>query len=179
MLDLLQKRRSIRRFSEQPVEPEKIQQLLQAGLLAPSSRSLRPWEFVVIQDRQLLQQLAEAKPLHGRFLAAAPLGIAIIADESKCDVWIEDASIATILIQLQATAMGLGSCWIQIRQRQRADGQSSEEYIRELLGIPAGYRVLALLAIGYPAENPAPASLEKLHYEKVHYERFGEKNPVR
>ncbi|AVX19750.1 MULTISPECIES: nitroreductase family protein [Carboxydocella] len=178
MLELLQKRRSIRRFTDQPVEKEKIEKILQAALLAPSSRSLRPWEFIVIQDKSLLQQLAKAKAHSISFLAEAPLGIAVIADENKCDVWIEDASIATILMQLAATSLGLGSCWIQIRLRQTAAGQSSEEYVKEVLQVPAPYRVLALLAIGYPAETRSPASLEQLAYDKIHYNQYS-KNPVR
>ena len=133
--DLIRKRRSIRRFRDQPVEPEKVDRLMEAGLRAPSSRSLNPWEFVVVDDRPLLEKLAGCKPHGAGFLAQAPLGIVVCADPARCDVWVEDCAIAVTFIQLMAVALDLGSCWIQIRLRTRDDGTTAADYIREVLGI--------------------------------------------
>lgn len=167
MLTLLKKRRSIRKYKDQEVETEKINQLLQGALLAPSSRSLDPWEFIVVTDKQLLQQLARAKQAGSSFLKQAPLAIVVLANPQVCDVWIEDTSIATILIQLVAESLGLGSCWIQIRERKHSEDMSSEEYVRRVLNIPEEMKVEAMVSIGYPAETKAPRREEELKYHKV------------
>jgi nitroreductase len=171
-LNLIQERRSIRKFLNQPVEPEKVEQLIEAALRSPSSRSLNPWEFIIVNDSELLRKMAVAKPHSAGFLRLAPLGIVVCADSQKCDVWIEDTSIATTFIMLTAQSMGLGSCWVQIRLREHNAAQTAEEYLRGLLKIPENLKIEAVIAIGYPAEKPAPHPKEELQYEKVHYNAF-------
>jgi nitroreductase len=175
-LSLIQARRSIRKFLNQPVEPEKVEQLLEAALRSPSSRSLNPWEFIVVNDPAILKKMAIAKPHGAAFLRTAPLGIVVCADSQKCDVWIEDASIATTYIMLAAQSLGLGSCWIQIRLREYNTTQTTEEYLRELLKIPENLKVESIIAIGYSAENPPPHPKEELQYEKIFYNVYGGKN---
>jgi nitroreductase len=172
-LSLVQKRRSIRRYKDKPVEPEKIDRLIEAVLRAPSSRGFNPWEFVVVTDRALLEKLSRAKPHGASFLKDASLGIVICADPEKCDVWIEDASIASIYIHLAAESMELGSCWIQIRKRMHNQTKTAEQYIRELLNIPENLNVESMIAIGYPAEKKSPHLKEDLQYKKVHYNGYG------
>ncbi len=99
-ISLIQKRRSIRKFLEEPVEDEKIEMLIEAALRAPSSRGLNPWEFVVVTERDLLQKLSKAKVHGSEFLKNAPLGIVVFADTDKCDVWVEDCSITSTFIFL-------------------------------------------------------------------------------
>ena len=171
-LSLVQKRRSIRQYQKDPVDPEKIDQLIEIALRSPSSRSFNPWEFIVVTDPTLLQKLSEAKPHGATFLKNAPLGIVVCADPAKCDVWIEDASIASIFLHLAAESMGLGSCWIQIRKRRHDQTQTAEEYIRELLGIPDNLHVESIVAIGHPAESKPAHSKESLQYEKVHHNKY-------
>ena len=156
------------------MEPEKIDRLIEAVLRAPSSRGFNPWEFVVVTDRALLENLSRAKPHGASFLKDASLGIVVCADPEKCDVWIEDASIASIYIHLAAESMELGSCWIQIRKRMHDQTKSAEQYIRELLNIPENLNVESMIAIGYPAEKISPHPKEGLQYEKVHYNGYGE-----
>jgi len=96
-MDLIANRRSIRRFSGDKVEAQKVELLKEAALRAPSSRGVNPWEFIFITDRNLLAKLSAAKPHGSTFLKDAPLGIVVCADPEKSDVWVEDASIATIL----------------------------------------------------------------------------------
>ena len=117
-IDLLRARRSIRRFQDRPVEQEKIDILIEAMLRSPSSRGLSPWEFVVVTEKETLVRLSQAKSYGSSFLKNAPLAIVVCADPKKCDVWVEDCSIASILLHLAATDLGLGSCWIQIRLRE-------------------------------------------------------------
>jgi nitroreductase len=149
------------------VEQEKILLLQEAALRSPSSRSLCPWRFVFIDDSFLLQSLALAKEHGSEFLADAPLGVAVLADPNRCDVWIEDAAIASSFILLQAHDLGLGGCWIQIRERRHDKTTSSEDYVRQILGIPEKYKVLSLLALGYASEKPHQIATEDLVIGKV------------
>ncbi len=173
MLDILRRRRSIRKYREDRIEPEKIEQLIKAALLAPSSRNLKPWEFIVVDDRDLLKKLAESKEHGSAFLKGAALGIVVMADPEKCDVWIEDTSIASIILHLMAESMGLGSCWIQIRARRHDAQQMAEDYIKDLLNIPDKYQVESIIAVGYPAEQKSPHSESEIQYSKVYLNAYG------
>jgi nitroreductase len=173
VISLIRKRRSIRHFLKKPVEPDKIDVLLEAALRAPSSRGLKPWELVVVTNKDLLKELSRAKEHGSTFLEDAPLGIVICADPEKCDVWIEDASIAAILIQLAAVSLGLGSCWIQIRERMHDGTKSAEEYVAGILNIPEKMKVASIIAIGYPDEKKPLHAKEELLYKKVHSGIYG------
>lgn len=172
MIELLRKRRSIRKYTDKIIEPEKIEVLKEALLRSPSSRGIDPWEFIFMDNRELLKQLALCKPHGAGFLKDAALGIVICADEQKSDVWVEDCSIASILVQMVAQSIGLGSCWIQIRKRKYDDQMTSEGYIRKLLNIPGGVKVESIIALGYPAEKREPVPRENLKYEKVRMNRY-------
>ncbi|NJE04721.1 NAD(P)H nitroreductase [Thermococcus sp. M36] len=170
--EVLRKRRSVRRFQDRPVPRELVEKLLEAAFLSPSSFNRRPWHFIVVDEEEKLKALSKAK-LGASGLATAPLAIVITADESRSDVWIEDASIAAEHIQLTSFALGLSSFWVQIRNRMHGEGKTAEEYVRELLGIPENYRVLCIIGIGYPAENKPPHGDEVFEWEKVSRNRFG------
>jgi nitroreductase len=172
-MDLIRSRRSIRRYEDRPVEEEKIDLLVEAALRSPSSRGFNPWTFVVVREKKTLADLAQAKPHGATFLAKAPLAIVICADPDISDVWVEDASIATLYLHLAATDLGLGSCWIQLRKRDHAGGGSARDFVARLLGLPEGLAVLAIMAMGYPQEGKAPHPMESLQMEKVSWERYG------
>ena len=172
-MDLIAKRRSIRRYTDDEIESDKIELLKEAALRAPSSRGVNPWQFVFVTDRHLLERLSKAKPHGAGFLKDAQLGIVVCADPQKSDVWVEDASIATIFIQLAATSLGLGSCWIQIRERMHDDTESAERYIANLLDIPSNLKVGSIVAIGHPAESKQPHPKNDLQDEKIHLNRYG------
>ncbi len=168
MLELIQKRRSIRKYLSKTIETEKVQILLEAALRAPSSRSLNPWEFILVDQGELLEKLALSKEHGSSFLKNVPLGVVICADPDRCDVWIENASIAGAYLQLAAESLGLGSCWIQIREREHSQIKTAEEYVRKVLNIPDHLKVEAILAIGYPAETLPPHSKDELEWGKIH-----------
>lgn len=172
MLDLLRKRRSVRRFLKRPVEAEKIELLIEALLRSPSSKGRNPWEFIIVTDPEQLGRLAAAKPRGGSFVAEAPLAIVVCADPDKCDVWVEDCSIAAIILQLTALELGLGSCWSQIRMRNHVDGDPSSDYLCNLLNLPDRYEVEAIIGIGYPVEEKAGHAKQNLAYDKIHREFF-------
>jgi nitroreductase len=168
-IDLLRNRRSIRHFLEQPVEQEKIDLLVEAMLRSPSSRGLNPWQFVVVKDPKVIGDLALAKTHGSSFMKNAPLAIVVLADPGRCDVWVEDCSIAALIIHLAAADLGLGSCWIQLRLREHKGGVAAEEYVKKLLGQQDKLAVEAMIAIGYPKEPMAGHPLSSLPYEKVSY----------
>lgn len=175
-IDLIRIRRSVRKFRDRDVEPEKIDLLIEAALRSPSSRGFNPWEFVVVTEPELLGRLSAAKPHGALFLKRAPLAVVVCADPRKSDVWVEDASIAAIFLHLAAASLDLGSCWIQIRKRDHDPGRTAGDFVRDLLRIPEGLEVESIVAIGYPAEEKTPHPASSLMVEKVSYNRYGQKS---
>ena len=176
-LSLARKRRSIRKYLDKQVEAEKIDSMLEAVLRAPTSRGKNSWEFVVVTDPGLLEKLSNAKPHGANFLKNAALGIVVCANPQISDVWIEDASIASIFVHLAATALDLGSCWIQIRERKHDDTQTAEAYIAKVLNLPAHLKVDSIIAIGYPAQSKPAHPKERLPYDKVSLNSYGTPYP--
>ncbi|MDH3882816.1 MAG: nitroreductase family protein [Desulfobacterales bacterium] len=172
-LSLAQNRRSIRKYSDKQVEPEKIDSIVEAVLRAPTSRGRNSWEFVIVTDPGLLDKLSRSRPHGASHLKDAVLGIVVLGNPQISDVWIEDASIASIYIHLAATALDLGSCWIQIRERQHNDTQTAEGYIAEVLNLAAHLKVESIIAIGYPAESKSAHPKEGLPYDKVSLNNYG------
>ncbi|WP_097025947.1 nitroreductase family protein [Clostridium peptidivorans] len=172
MIDLLMKRRSIRKYKDMKVPKEKVDSLIKAALLSPSGKTMTPWEFIVVEDNETIKKLAKSKQHGSSFLAESPLAIVVAADSTKTDIWVEDASIAATIIQLEAEHLGLGSCWIQIRGRMHDESKSAENYIKELLEIPENYSVECMISIGYKDEEKKPYTEEDSKYEKIHREKF-------
>ncbi len=173
LLDTLKNRRSIRAYQNRAVEPEKIERILQAALLSPSSKGIRPWSFILVDEPALLQALAGSKPHGSAFIGGAAFAIVVCADIEAAAAWIEDCSIAAIDIQLAIEEEGLGSCWVQIRERKAPDGSWASDYIKRTLAIPDKYEIDAVIAAGYPAEEKSPNSLETLQWDKVFRNEFG------
>lgn len=169
---LLLQRHSIRRYKDTPVDADDVRTILEAALLAPSSKSARPWQFVVVEDKEMLARLADCKQFGSKPVSTAAFAVVVTADMTKSDVYVEDASIAAVLMHLQAADLGLGSCWIQIRNRFAADGESSETVVRELLDIPEDMAVECIVTFGHIDEERRPVDPEKLLWEKIHIGRW-------
>jgi nitroreductase len=167
MLETVRARRSIRRYQPREIEPELLDQLEEAALRSPTSRNLKSWRFVFVTDRAKLVALSEAKVSFAQPLAGAALGIVVCGDDTVSDCWVEDCSIAATILQLTATSLGLGSCWIQMRGRSHADGLPAEEHVREILGLEPNLRVECVLSVGYPAEQKPPVPDEELAWDKL------------
>ena len=167
MLELLRKRRSIRQFKKERIAPAQIDALKEAVLRSPSSRAITPWKFWFVQDADLIGKLSRCKESGSAFLKGAPLAVVVCGDETMSDVWIEDCSIAAIIVHLTAVSLGLGGCWIQIRNRMHSAKTTSEDYIRETLGIAHPLRVLAIVAVGLPARVSAGHPFGSLDQDKV------------
>jgi len=156
-------RRSIRKYTGQPIAPEQIQRLLEAAMAAPSANNNQPWHFVVVTERDTLNRLADAHP-YGKMLYQATACIAVCG-EPENDYWVQDCSAATENILLAATEMGLGSVWLGVHPR--AD---REHNVRNILGMPPHYSPLCLISLGYPAEEREPRT--QYQESRVHRGRW-------
>lgn len=171
MLEVIRKRRSIRKYLPKEVEEEKTTEILKAAMFSPSANHKRPWEFIVVKKQETKEKLA-LSTRWSSFAADAPLVIVIVADEQKSREWLEDASIVAEHIYLEVTNQGLGTCWIQIWDSKTPDDGNAEEYVKNLLRIPSQFRVVCLMPIGYPAEKLPEHQEEEYEEEKVHREKW-------
>ena len=172
MIELLRTRRSIRKYTEQKIETEKLDILKEAVLRSPTSKGINPWRFIFIDDKETIQKLKVLKPTGTGPLETAPLAVVFCADETVNDAWVEDCSIAAIILQLTAHSLGLGSCWIHAHNRMYNETVTSEKYIQDMLGIPAHFKVLCAVSVGYPAKPAKSRSFEELQFEKISNNRY-------
>lgn len=171
--ELIKNRRSMRKFTDEELTQEEVVTLMKAALMAPTSKRSNAWQFVVVDDKETLQKLSRCKEQASQFIADAALAVVVMADPMGSDVWIEDASIASIYLQLQAEDLGLGSCWVQVRERFAAPGVTSNEYVHDVLDIPLQLQVLSIIAIGHKGMERKPFNEEHLQWEKIHLNRYG------
>ena len=172
MIEFVRSRRSIRKYEKRPIDVRSLETLKEALLRCPSSRGINPWTFIFVDEAELLVGLSRAKEHGSGFLKNAALAIVVCGDESLSDVWVEDCSIAAVVAHLTAHSLGLGSCWVQIRNRVHSAEKTAEQYVQELLGIPANLRVEAMVSLGFPGETRAPVPAEKLEFEKIKINRY-------
>ena len=169
---LITTRRSHRVFTSTEIHPDVVQQILRAALMSPTSRNQRAWHFVVVDDKSDLEKLADAKEQGSSMLAQAALAVVVLGDATQNDCWVEDGSIAAITMQYQAHALGVASCWVQIRGRRLSDATPSSDVVRGILHIPDTYEVLCILAFGHPAHSLPPHDDDTLLWERVHLGQF-------
>ena len=172
VLDAMARRRSLRRYSGESVPQALLDRILEAGLRSASGRSRRPWELIVVRDRAMLDDLAECREQGTGMLTGADAAIVVVADPTLADAWVEDCSIVMANMQLEAAASGVGSCWIQGRLRQAADGRSTHEFVANLLKVPAPYQLEAILSLGMPEAEAPRRPFDEALLGKVHEERF-------
>jgi len=172
MINLLRTRRSVRKFTGQPIEREKLEILKEAILRSPTSKNSMACEFIFVDDQELIQKLSQCKPSGAGALHTAQLAVVVLAKETETVAWIEDSSIASIILQLTAHALQLGSCWIQIRGREHSEEKDSETFVRETLNIPDGLRVLSIVAVGYPQRIQEGKADAELDFGKIHQNGF-------
>ncbi len=164
--EVIQNRRSIRNFAARPVEKEKIEKLLRAGMQAPSAANQQPWEFIVVQDQATLKKLSETH-IYATPIADAPLGIVVLSNEKDLIFpvyWQQDLAAATENILLEAVELGLGAVWLGI-----APEEDRMEYLKQFFNLPEGVQAFALLALGYSDENTFE---DRFDPSRVHYEKY-------
>jgi len=165
VLEAIKERRSIRKYEPKAVPEEKLTQILEAGRWAPSAGNSQPWQFIVVRDEEVKNELARVAA-YGRFLAEAPVAIAVVIDPRASNHPVEDGAAATQNMLLAAHALGLGTCWIG------SYGSGYEDRAKEVLGIPRDKRVLSLISLGYAAESPRKGRVELS--KLVCYDRYTE-----
>ena len=160
--ELIEKRRSIRKFSDRAVPRETVDRILRETLTAPSARNTRTTRLMVVDDPALVARMAEMRDYGSAFMKGAPLAFVVLGDTSKSDLWRENAAISATLLQLACVDEGLGSCWVHIngrpRRKDEPDGQSAADYLRSFLPVPADCEPLCAIAAGYSdfhARSPA------------------------
>jgi nitroreductase len=173
--ELAEKRRSVKGYAARSVEAGKIDAIIEAALRSPSGRAARPWAFVVVTDKTLLEKLSVSKSLGAGFVKDAQVAVVVCGDPATSGLWIEDCAIAAVTMQYAAHALGLGSRWAQIRGNNFNEGTTSTQYIAKLLGLPENLMVLCIIGIGYPGEEMVPYKKGELRFEKVSYNRYGQK----
>lgn len=171
--ELIKARRSMRKFTEEELTQEQVVTLMKAALMAPTSKRSNAWQYIVVDNKEKLKELSFCKEQASQFIADAALAVVVAADPLASDVWIEDTSIASIYLQLQAEDMGLGSCWVQVRERFTASGIPSNDYIHNVLELPLPLQVLSVIAIGHKAMERKPFDEDNLQWEKIHINKFG------
>jgi len=160
-IEAIKKRRSVRQFGDAAVPKGLIEQAVDAARFAATARNEQPWEFVAVTDRAAVGAVARMTD-HGKFMAGAPACVAVFCRDTK--YYLEDGAAATQNLLVAAAALGLGSCWIA------GDKKPYAALIAEFLGVPAGFRLVSLVALGYPqGESVLPEKRELkalLHWEK-------------
>lgn len=164
-IDVIFARRSIRAFTTLPVSDEDIHLLLEAGMAAPSARDLKPWHFVVVKDRSILNELMRAHP-YASALESAPAAIVVCGDTTiSPDFWIQDCSAATENILVAAAGIGLGAVWLGCHPREER-----VKPIRSILSVPQKIGILCIIPIGYPAEKKEPRT--RYDEKRVHHDKW-------
>jgi nitroreductase len=161
--ECLRTRRSIRAYQDKPVPKEIIAEVIDCARMSPSAINIQPWEFVVVTAPETRKKIADLTD-YGKFIANAPVCVAVFCKDTK--YYLEDGSAATMAILLAAWSHGLGTCWVA------GDKKHYAEPIRQLLGVLEGYKLVSLIAMGYPAENPTKE--KRPLSEVLHWERFGQ-----
>ena len=158
-LEAIRTRRSIRKYTGDPVPREHLEAIVDAGRLAATGSNRQPWDFIVVQDRATIEQFRPAGP----WLPSAPAVIAVVLDPAS-RWWLEDGSAAIENMLIACNALGYGACWVE------GDALPREQEFKRLLGVPEGKRLLALVPVGVPAEHP---TREKKPLEQVlHWEKY-------
>lgn len=162
LLEIIYRRRSIRKYEKRPVPEDALRAVLEAGRLAPSARNLQPWHFIVVKDPEIKRKLVFSS--WNKFIEEAPVVIVGCGEADK--KWaVVDVAIALENMVIAAESLGLGSCWI---------GHFDEGEVKKVLKIPDRLKVVAMITLGYPAERPSPPLKKKLE-DIVHFDEFRER----
>jgi nitroreductase len=160
-IEALKTRRCIRMYTEQKVPREILEDIIDCGRLAATARNEQPWEFVVVTDPERRRGIAQ-KTDYGKFIARASACVLVLCKDTK--YYLEDGSTASQNMLVAARAHGVGACWVAGDKKEYADE------IRKFIGAPQGYKLVSMIAIGYPAEEPQKP--KRPLQEVIHWERF-------
>lgn len=168
-IDILLKRRSVRKYTDEDISNEDLNKILQAGLLAPTSRNRKPCNFLVVENKETLEKLSKSKEHGAEMLAGCNRAIVVVANTMISDTWIEDSSIALGYMHLMAASLDVGSCWVQIHLRKTSDGQDAEEVVKQITGLDDYFRIVGILALGVSDGEVRPHTIEEIDKSRIHF----------
>lgn len=171
LLEIAKNRRSCRNYTGEKISDEIVEEILKIALLAPSSWGKKPVHFIIVRDKKMLKEISACKRIGAGPLPTADVAIIVAVDKSDCELWIEDAAVASTFILLAAENFDIGACWIHIRDRAGKKFTADEE-IRQLLKIPGNFSVTNIVALGQKNEKKSPRTEKDLHFENIHNEIF-------
>lgn len=171
LFDLAARRRSIRKYTNEHINEDILNEIMKVALAAPCSFGHRPVEFVVVRDKDRIKKIAACKNLGGSQIIGADAVIVVMVNLDRGEFWIEDGAIASGYILLAAEQYDIGACWVHIRNRT-GQKKTSDEEVRELLGVPDGYAVLNLIALGGKGEVKKGYGESDFDFSKIHREIF-------
>ena len=155
-LEVIEKRKSVRRYADRPVEREVLDAVVKVALTAPSSRNSKSSAFMIVEDKDVIEALSLMRDYGASPLKSAQAAIVVMGDTSKTDLWVDNCAISATFIQLAVTAMDLVSCWIHVNGRPRfkdePEKETAEAYVSGLLGLKDDMKPYCVVAIGYPEE---------------------------
>ena len=162
VFDAIRSRCSVREYLDTPIPKDLLEKIVDSGRLAPTARKEEPWEFIVVTGRQQLTALADLTD-HGKFIKSAAAAIAVFCRDTR--YYLEDGCAATENMLIAAAGLGIGSCWVA------GDKKPYCESVSKLLNVPSGYKLVSMIALGYPAKRAAPAEKrllgDVLHWQKI------------
>ncbi len=153
-LEVIEKRHTVRKYSDRPVDRELLDAIVKIARTAPSSRNTKSTAFMIVEDQDTLQALASMRDYGSALIGGAQSAIVVIGDTTKTDLWVDNCAISATFVQLAATSMDLVSCWVHCNSRPRLkdepEGAMADDYVTELLGLKDGLHPYCIVAIGYP-----------------------------
>ncbi|MBP2025867.1 nitroreductase family protein [Peptoniphilus stercorisuis] len=168
--EIINSRRSVRKFKEDKVDHELLEELLKYSLMGPSYGNARPVQFVIVEDQETLNTLSNIETFGTKYIADAPAVIIIMADRDLSETWVEECSIAASYFQLLAQEAGLNTSWANLKEGTTKDGVEIQQFARELFNLPKNMSTLCMIPVGYGNDkirkrvdfDPSP----KIHYNK-------------
>ena len=158
--NILNSRRSVRKFSPVKVEREKLERVAAMALQAPSSRNTRSTRLLIVEQKELLEKLSKMRDYGSAFMKDAAAAIVVMGDKEASDLWLDNCAITATILQLAIVDEGLASCWVHVNNRpclkDEPEGAKADDYLREVLGLPEKYGILCAVALGYSDFQPAP-----------------------
>lgn len=169
LIDLMLKRRSVRKYKDDDISKKDLEKILEAALLAPTSRNRKPCNFLIVENKETLKKLSKSKEHGAQMLADCSKAIVVVANTFISDTWIEDSSIALTYMHLMAASLDIGSCWVQIHLRKDENGNDAEQTVKDITGLDDYFRVVGILALGIPDEEVKPHTREDIDKSKIHF----------
>ena len=157
---VISRRRSTRKFLSTPVERETLQRIVDAALVAPTSRNTRSTRLVVVEEPELLEKMSQMRDYGSSFMKDAQAAIVVMGDKNASDLWLDNCAITATILQLAVVDEGLASCWVHVNDRpclkDEPEGAKADDYLRNLLGLSDNYGILCAVALGYSDFEPKP-----------------------